>query len=149
MTSAAAALTCVADLDDLYQRVVEAPDTWDAPALAGWMEDFGSQRAEELDRNTARSVRRAVRQAAKLARYWGARPDARHEDWQSAVDEALGSPGWTPSLDIARQALDAHPDPELYELVAQRFRVVYFQPWMDGMTFETWLAERRADAHGP
>lgn len=141
MTSAGATLALVAALDDLYRRVVADPAAWSEPELAAWLEDLAGQHPEGIDRAAARHVRRAARQAAKLARFWRARPD-RPTDWRSAVDEALGSPAWAPTLELARLGLESDPDPELYEVVAARFRVVHFRPWLDGIGYEEWLAGR-------
>jgi hypothetical protein len=143
VNSAAEALSYVAALDDLYRRVAAQPSDWTEREFAAWLEDLAGQYPEGIDRATARWIRRAVRQAAKLARYWSARPAAeRPGDWRSAVDEALGSPGWAPSLEVARSGLEQHPDSELFDLVAARFRVVQFRPWLDGIGYEEWLASR-------
>ena len=143
MISAAAALGLVDAIDRLYETVVSDPGSWDEPALGLWLEDLATGREEPLDRTAARSVRRSVRQARKLARYWeDGDPPA---DWRSAVDEALGSPGWEPTLTLAQTALDDDPTLELFELVRDRFRVVHFQPWADGVGYEEWLAGRGAE----
>ncbi len=140
MITAAEALSLVASIDRLYEAVASDPGSWDEPALAMWIEDVVGARDEPPDRGAVRLLRRSVRQARKLARYWeDASPPA---DWRSAVDEALGSPGWEPTLSLARDGLDSEPTEELFELVRDRFRVVHFQTWSDGVEYEEWLAQR-------
>jgi hypothetical protein len=145
--SSAEALGLIEAIDRLYAAVVDAPDAWDDAALAAWIEDMAAARDEPIDRAAARLLRRALRLARRLGRYWEGRP-GRPDDWRSAVDEALGSPGWGPGLDLARRALEDDPTEELFEQVQERFRVVYFRPWLEGVDFATWTADRRADVDG-
>lgn len=143
MITAGEALSLVESIDSLYQAVVADPGEWDEASLAMWMEDLVGSRADPVDRDAARSVRKSLRQARKLARYWTERIPPL--DWRSAVDEALGSPGWEPTLALARGGLDDDPTEELFDLVRDRFRVVHFQPWADGVAYEEWLGQRLAE----
>lgn len=136
------ALGLIAAMDRLYESVVADPDRWDDAELAAWAADLQSD-AGELPREWAREVRRVVRLARRLGDYWrdgGRQPPP---DWRGAVDAALGGRGWGPSLAIARLGLEAAPDPELFEQVRERFRVAHFTPWMEGVTYEEWLASQR------
>ena len=128
-------------VDDLYRRAVEAPEQINEPAVAEWMADVADGVA---DRELAKSVRAAARRALKLARYWSdpARDVASLGDWRNGVDEALGAVGWRPGLDIARRGLALAPDPELYDEVKSRFRMVNFVPWMEGVAYAEWFAAR-------
>ena len=58
------------------------------------------------------------------------------------MDAALGAFGWEPQLDLVRWALDASPDPMTFDEVKTRFRAVHFTPWMEGVSYEEWLAGR-------
>jgi hypothetical protein len=137
----ATALRLIADLDALFRAVLTDPVAWDQEAFARWAADAVDPDLA-LSRPMAREFRRGIRQAVKLQRFWAERRDAVPDDWRQAVDEALGGPGWRPSLALARIGLEADPSPELFEEVAWRFRVATFQPFMDGIDFETWLAAR-------
>ena len=136
----------LAALDGLYEAVVADPEAWDDQAFATWVEDLHESHPQVAERAVAREVRRSIRQAQRLARFWAARPDRVHEVWRSAVDEALGGPGWAPGLAIAQLALERSPDPEIFHEVKRRFPVVRFQPWLDGVDYAAWLAEHDARA---
>ncbi len=141
------ALALVAAMDRLYEGVVADPDRWRDAELAAWAADLHDD-VGALPRDWAREVRRVVRLAAKLAkqrREAGGPPPA---DWRGAVDVALGGRGWAPSLEIARAGLVKAPSQELFELVRERFRVAHFNRWLDGVTYEEWLAEHEAGAPG-
>ena len=83
--------------------------------------------------------------AGKLRTFWSddaaPRPDD-HGDWRARVDIALGARAWRPLLDLAMHGLETSPSPELYEVVKDRFAVVTSQRWMEGISYEEWLAER-------
>ncbi len=137
-------------MDRLYEAVVADPARGDDAELAGWASDLQAD-FERLPKEWAREVRRTVRLAGKLARHVRQAQEAGRAlpaDWRSVVDAALGGRGWEPSLAIARLGLDSAPSPELYEAVRTRFRVARFTPWMEGVTFDEWLAGGRADNHG-
>ena len=131
------ALDAVRLVDDLYRRAVEDPSAIDDPVLAEWME----QAAETVqgDREQAKALRRAVRTARKLARYWSDR-DTTLPDWRNGVDEALGGRGWAAQLELALNGLDTVPDPELFEEARRLHRSVTFTEWMEGVSYEEWLS---------
>jgi len=128
------------DIDQLYQRAVERPGEITEPLLIEWSE--GVAEATGSDRDLARAMRRAVRTARKLARYWTEHDPDRLPDWHNGVDEALGGQGWQAQLEILRAALESNPDSELFEQVRQRHRAVHFGEWMEGVSYEEWLATR-------
>ena len=85
-----------------------------------------------------------ARLAGRLARYWAdpGRVERLPADWRQAVDAALGSTGWEPSLEVARMGLEAEPSPALFDEVRRRWPQVRFAPWMEGVTYQEWLAAR-------
>lgn len=135
-------LGIIASLDRLYEAVVGDPTAWDDAAFAAWLDDFQAG-MEPPPKAVAREVRRAVRNARRLARFWSERATA-SGDWRSAVDVALGGRGWEPTLALARLGLEEAPSPELFAEAKRRFQVVHFRPWLEGVGFDEWLAGRRA-----
>jgi hypothetical protein len=122
--------------DRLYRRAIESPGDIDDTALAEWM----GEAAEVVgnDRDLGRALRKAVRSARKLARYFGTKP-AQLPDWRNGVDEALGSRGWEPQLELVRGELSASPSEEAFLEVKARHRAVHFTEWMEGVSFADWL----------
>jgi hypothetical protein len=137
-------LGLLAALDGIYERVVADPGAVRDADLLSWASEATSVLEPPVDRRVAREVRRVIRLARRLAAFWSDRPPP--DDWRSAVDEALGSRGWQPTLDLARLALDEEPSPELFEEVRFRFAVVHFRPWMEGVDYDDYLAGRRAES---
>ena len=130
-------LTLLDAVDDLYREVVEDPESWAPERLAEWAEDLGTG---DVTRDQARLLRRCMRVAAKLQRYWAAPVTPLDgADWRSRVDIALGPPAWRPTLDLALLGLDGEPSPEVFDQVAARFRVVHSHPFLDGIDYPTWL----------
>lgn len=132
------ALDAVRLLDDLYRGAVEEPGAIDDPLLGEWMEQ--ASEAVRGDREQAKALRKAVRTARKLARYWGERESAELPDWRNGVDEALGGRGWQSHLDLVMNELAESPDPELFDAAKQLHRSVTFAEWMEGISYEEWLA---------
>ena len=128
------------DIDQLYRRAVERGAEVTEPALIEWAEQVAG--VVGSDRDLARATRRAIRTARKLAKYWIENDPDRLPDWHNGVDEALGGQGWQAQLEIMRAALESSPDSELFEQVRQRHRAVHFSEWMEGVTYEEWLASR-------
>ena len=129
-----------AAIDDLYRRAVEHPRDVDEPLLSEWAESAAE--ATGHDRDQAKVVRRAIRTARKLARYWIEHDPSALPDWRNGVDETLGGRGWQAQLDTLRFSLDQTPGPELFELVKKQHRVVHFGEWMEGVGYEEWLESR-------
>jgi hypothetical protein len=127
-------------VDGLYESVVSDPGAWNDQTFADWAGDVVN---EPVDKQSLRAVRRALRAAEKLRRFWLDPPaSGRSHDWRSRVDVALGPRAWRPTLDLAMAGLTVEPDAELYAEVQARFRLVYSDLWMEGITYEEWLAAR-------
>jgi hypothetical protein len=137
-------LGVVAAMDALLERAAATPSSCDDELLAAWLQETLGALEPPVERALAREVRRAARLAGRLARYWAdpARAAQRPADWRQAVDAALGSTGWEPSLEVARLGLEQAPSPALFEEVRRRWRQVHFAPWQEGVTYEEWLAGR-------
>ena len=129
-------MSLAASVDELYRRAVLEPGEIDDHGLAGWLEEAAL--GGRVDRAAARALRKAARNAARLARYWADRDPAALPDWRNGVDEVLGASGWRPQLDLATAGLEAAPSPEAFEEVKRRFRAVHFAEWMEGLSFEEW-----------
>jgi hypothetical protein len=135
-------LGLLAAMDSLYERAVADPAAGSAEALAAWLEDALGGVAPP-DRELAQQLRRTARLAGRLARYWSDPEQAarRPADWHQAVDAALGSRGWEPSLAVARRGLEGEPSPGLFEEVRRRWPQVHFAPWLEGVSYGDWLRD--------
>lgn len=126
------------EADGLYRTAVLEPDRWSDQTTADWAESLSM--SGELDKATAKHLRRIVRVAEKLQRFWA--DDSRKADvtidWKSRVDIALGVRAWRPVLDLGSHLLDEQPDQETFEAVAELFRVVNNAEWMEGMSYNEW-----------
>lgn len=133
-------------VDALYRDVVMTPGGWGEPELAGWLESVAAER-ETVDRDQARQLRRAVRVATKLQRFWADADNTRRAEasWQSRVDIAVGIPAWRPTLELAMIDLEARPSEERFEDVRRRFRMVHSAPWHQGVSFAEWSAALEAE----
>jgi hypothetical protein len=130
-------------VDGLYENVVMSPGSWGDAAIADWAADVAGGFSERPSKSLQRELRRCVRVAVKLRDFWldpppGVPSDA--GDWRTRVDVALGIRAWRPPLEIARDGLDASPTSEIYGEVARRFREVNGTEWMEGRTYDEWLA---------
>lgn len=139
MAVAGRVLALLGDLDRLYESVVMNAAAWDEAAFADWMEASFTD-AEGLDRDALKIIKRGVRRAQRLQRYWAGRDDG-PTDWRMRVDETLGSAGWRPGLELAEWGMAVDPTPELYGELEERFRAVTFSPI--ATSFEEWLAARQ------
>ncbi len=120
------------------------PDGWTEQSFTDWAADVALQ---PLGKTEAKAVRLVLRVASKLQQFWLGHPQVSGDTpWQSRVDLAVGAKAWRPTLDIAMVGLLIRPDPELYEEVQVRFRLVNSQGWMDGVAYEDWLAEHEASS---
>ncbi len=133
-------LALVHSLEELYRGAVVSPEDVTDARLGSWADDLF---ATPPGREVARHVRRAMRVSRKLAAFWrdpdaGVPSDA--GDWSTRVDLAVGASGWRPVLEVARLGLEENPSRELYEEVGRLFRVVHHEVWMDGASYEEWLA---------
>jgi len=137
----AGCLGIVAAIDLLYERVAADLSTGGGESLAAWLEEVLGALQPPVDKDLAKQVRRAARLAGRLARYWSdaERAPRRPADWRQAVDVALGSRGWEPSLEVALIGLEVEPSLALFEEVRRRWRQVHFAPWMEGTGYAEWL----------
>ncbi len=55
------------------------------------------------------------------------------------VDEALGSAGWRPGLDLSAPSTVSPSVAELFEELGRRFRATNFRPLP--LSYEEWLAQ--------
>jgi len=130
-----------AAVDDLYRSVVFDPGRWGEEAFGEWMSNLAID-GGSLDREAARSVRRAVRIAVKLQRFWSSSEADRfrgEESWESRVDLAIGIPAWRPPLELAELELAESPSPESFDDVRRRFRIVNGTGWMEDVEYEDWI----------
>ena len=137
-------LSLLQRMDDLYESVVTEPQLWGEAAFVDWADDAFAT-ADGIDKAGAREVRRCLRAAGKLQVFWSVDgvtrpPDA--GDWRTRVDIGLGISAWRPTLAIAQIGLERAPSEELFDEVRARFRVVNSEVWMDGIDYETWLADQ-------
>ena len=116
------------------------PHAWTEQAFVDWSTDVVS---EPIGKQERKALRQVMRAADKLRRFWldPAAPSGA-DDWRSRVDLVLGPRAWRPTLDIAMAGLGASPDPELFAEVQARFRLVHGDVWLDGASYEEWLADR-------
>ncbi|MCJ7780239.1 MAG: hypothetical protein MUQ27_05390 [Acidimicrobiia bacterium] len=143
-------VSLAAAVDDLYRDVVMDPDRWSEEAYGEWMANLTVDPAS-IDRQAARSLRRAIRMATKLQRFWSS-PDAERyrgeESWEARVDVAVGIPAWRPALELAEQEFDASPSQEAFVDVRRRFRVVNGTTWMEGVEYDEWVVQGTDDPIG-
>ncbi len=134
-------------VDELYELVVMDPNTWTEQTIHEWAGDLFDD--EKPDKEIARGVRRCVRAAIKLQRFWIDPSNSRvddAEDWRTRVDIALGGSAWRPPLELAQHGLADTPTPELFAQVQHRFRLVHNQPWLEGVTYTEWITTASNEA---
>ena len=131
-------------VDDLYRQVVMEPEQWNEAAFGEWLEALALDR-EAIDRDHAKHLRRAVRQATKLQSFWSSADAERKRaepSWSARVDIALGVPAWRPALELAMSDLETNPSEERFDDVRKRFRVVNGTTWLEGTSFAAWSVAR-------
>ena len=136
-------ISVIESLDSIYERVIADPDVRESEILS-WVNEALYSLERPVDKRISREARRVARLGRRLGEFWS-RPEMRGkapEDWRSAVDEALGSRGWQPTLDIIRFGLETNPTLELFDEMQYRFAVVHFRPWLEGIDFESYMASR-------
>ncbi|MGB9359166.1 MAG: hypothetical protein WCC01_11475 [Acidimicrobiia bacterium] len=134
-------LTLAFAIDDLYRDVVMDPDRWGDEAYAEWLENAAID-VQSIDKVTARSLRRAVRIAGKLQKFWSSPDAARYQgepSWETRVDIAVGIPAWRPGLELAERDFEESPSQDAFDEVRRRFRIVNGSTWMEGVDYETWV----------
>jgi len=137
-------LSIVESLDHVYERVIADPEGVRDGDLLSWVGEALHALEPPVDKRVAREARRVARLARRLATFWSdpERSGKVPDDWRTAVDEALGSRGWQPTLDIIRHGLETDPSSELFEEMQYRFAVVHFRPWLEGIDYESYMVSR-------
>lgn len=131
------------EVDYLYERAVMFPTTLSDQAFADWTEAVGV--GPEMDKESARYIRRCLNVSRKLAAFWSARdvdvddPD----EWRSRVDLSLGVRAWRPQLDLASRLLDASGDEAAFGRVVELFRIVNNEPFLEGASYQDWFESRQ------
>jgi len=127
----------LSEIDLLYQLSVTEPQRCTEQFYADWAEGVAGD--PDVDKVSARYIRRSLTVARKLAVFWSdRRPTTGPGDWRSRVDLALGARAWRPQLDLAEYLLQRDGSLEAFEVVSALFPVVNNQPFLDGVTFEDW-----------
>jgi hypothetical protein len=131
-------MTILDDVDRMYEMSVTDPTSLNEQAIVDWADAVAVD--HEVDRVGAKYVRRCMNASRKLAAFWSARPPTRSDpdDWQSRVDLSLGIRAWRPELELAQHLLESSPTEATYLRVAELFRLVNNEPFLDAMSFEVW-----------
>lgn len=129
------------EVDTLFESAVTSPEDLTEQMISDWFE--GIAVTTDLDKHTAKLLRRLVRTAQKLAAFWGSdsRADNPDLDWRTRVDIAMGPRAWRPVLDLSQHLLELEPTEEVYDSVSSLFRVVYGEKWLEGMSFDEWMQD--------
>jgi hypothetical protein len=120
-----------------------SPDDLTEHAISDWFDGVAS--TAELDKQTAKLLRRLVRTAQRLAAFWvsDARVADMDLDWRTRVDIAMGPRAWRPVLDLSQHLLEVDPSEETFESVRELFRIVNGDVWLEGISYEEWLQEAK------
>jgi hypothetical protein len=131
----------LADVDALFETAVMSPDDLTEQTITDWFD--GVAATADLDKQSAKLLRRLVRAAQKLAVFWAndGRAGDTSLDWRTRVDIAMGPRAWRPVLDLSQHLLEQRPDEDTFESVTELFRIVNGEVWLEGITYETWLEE--------
>jgi len=131
----------LADVESLFAESVMVPEALTEQAITDWFE--GVAATSDLDKQTAKLLRRLVRTAQRLAVFWTS--DARVSDaslgWRTRVDIAMGPRAWRPVLDLSQHLLEEQPDEKTFDEVADLFRIVNGEVWLEGISYREWLRE--------
>jgi len=125
------------EIDQLYELAVTEPQRCTEQFYVDWAESAAT--GPDVDKVSARYLRRSLAMARKLAAFWTDRnPLSGPVDWRSRVDVALGARAWRPQLELAEYLLDRDGSHESFEVVSALFPVVNNQPFLDGIAYEEW-----------
>ena len=67
--------------------------------------------------------------------------DSANDGFHEAVGDTIAL-SVTPEYLVEADLLDKAPDPEVFDLVKERHRIVHFTEWMEGVSYEEWLEGR-------
>jgi hypothetical protein len=131
----------LSDVDSLFETAVMTPDALTEQMITDWWDAVSV--TTDLDKQSAKLLRRVVRAAQKLAAFWATDTRAGDSDldWRTRVDIAMGPRAWRPVLDISQHLLETHPTEEAFVSVGGLFRIVNGETWMDGASYDEWRAE--------
>jgi hypothetical protein len=131
----------LADVEALFETAVMSPNDLTEQSIADWFDSVAA--TADLDKQSAKLLRRLVRTAQKLAVFWAsdARAGDASLDWRTRVDIAMGPRAWRPVLDLSRYLLEQRRDEETFESVVELFRIVNSEVWLEGISYEAWLEE--------
>lgn len=131
----------LADVDGLFESAVMSPNDLTEQVISDWFDGIAS--TNDLDKQTAKLLRRLVRTAQKLALFWVSdqRAAGRELDWRTRVDIAMGPRAWRPVLDLGQHLLEVEPSEDMFDRVSDLFRVVNGDTWLEGMSYDAWLAD--------
>lgn len=135
----------IGEVEALYRGVVTEPNDWSAQAVSDWIE--GVATSANVDKVSAKYLRRVVKMAEKLQTFWSVDPRAGKGDigWRSRVDLAFGPRAWRPVLELANHLLEVEPTEELFDTVGELFRIVNNRPWLDGGSYDEWFSESQSN----
>ena len=131
----------LADVEALFETAVMSPDDLTEQSIADWFD--GVAATADLDKQSAKLLRRLVRTAQKLGVFWASdgRAGDASLDWRTRVDIAMGPRAWRPVLDLSQHLLEQQPDGRTFESVVELFRIVNGEVWLEGISYEAWLEE--------
>jgi len=118
-----------------------SPNDLTEQVISDWFDGIAS--TNDLDKQTAKLLRRLVRTAQKLALFWVSdqRAAGRELDWRTRVDIAMGPRAWRPVLDLGQHLLEVEPSEDMFDRVSDLFRVVNGDTWLEGTSYDAWLAD--------
>ena len=118
-----------------------SPNDLTEQVISDWFDGIAS--TNDLDKQAAKLLRRLVRTAQKLALFWVSdqRAADRELDWRTRVDIAMGPRAWRPVLDLGQHLLEVEPSEDVFDRVSDLFRVVNGDTWLEGMSYDAWLAD--------
>lgn len=128
-------------VESLYEAVVTDPVIWNEQMFVDWTNTVASDGA--LSKVEARCIRRALRMAQRLQRFWFEAQDQPDIGWESRVDVALGPKAWRPVLDLAEIRLLELPTEESFTDVVRLFPLVNNEEYLDGIDYDEWNQTQR------
>jgi hypothetical protein len=131
----------LSEIDELYELCVTEPQRCSEQLFTDWAE--GITTGFDIDRMSAKYIRRSMMVARKLATFWLERDSVTGpEGWRSRVDVALGARAWRPQLELAEHLLEETGSQEAFDKVVELFPLVRNQPFLDGVSYGAWLEGR-------
>ena len=131
----------IAEVDNLYERCVLDSQRCSEQFFVDWSE--GVAAGHEVDRASAKYIRRCLTAGRKLAAFWAASDAPRRPaDWRAGVDLAIGARAWRPQLELAEHLLETSPSEAAFDAVSALFPLVHNEPFLDGIDYGEW-SERR------